>query len=249
MGIVLTLNIVSTNVQLACAMTAGLRSLVKSCDCLLALVMSASAGDGPAVMSLSGPAGDVGDERCAFWSADELRLLGTFSASLGLRLALLWCLSRSLSLSRRWWRPSPLRFLDLQPTIALCRQVKQWFPLTKFLKYFEKLKSRMDADQLRMSDDMRSEVQHRHVLEQQIIYELFKQIQSVFARSPISLPRTPFSRSLTSPICNPGPHPKRTLWTTKGGPERATKRRLGDREKIVQRIALKLEFRDDDSLK
>ena len=54
---------------------------------------------------------------------------------------------------------------------------------------------------------------------------------SVSARSPLSLPQSPFSRSLRSTICDPGhPHPMRTLRITNGGPERAKKRSLGERE-------------------
>jgi len=53
---------------------------------------------------------------------------------------------------------------------------------------------------------------------------------SVFARSRLTLPQTPFSRSLRS-ICDPGhPHPMRTLQITNGGPERARKQSLGERE-------------------
>jgi len=45
---------------------------------------------------------------------------------------------------------------------------------------------------------------------------------SVFARSPLFSPQTPFSRSLRSTIGNPGhPHSMRTLWIANGGPERA----------------------------
>jgi len=63
----------------------------------------------------------------------------------------------------------------------------------------------------------------------------------VFARSPISLSRTPFSRSLRSTICKPGqPYPMRTLRIINGGPERAKKRSLGEREgrSCKQRIAV-----------
>jgi len=53
---------------------------------------------------------------------------------------------------------------------------------------------------------------------------------SVFARSLLSLPQTPFSRSLRSTICNPGhPYSIRTLRITNGGPERAKKRSGGTR--------------------
>jgi len=49
--------------------------------------------------------------------------------------------------------------------------------------------------------------------------------------SPLSLPQSPFSRSLRSNICNLGhPHPMRTLRITNGGPERAKKQSLGERE-------------------
>ena len=59
----------------------------------------------------------------------------------------------------------------------------------------------------------------------------------MFARSPLSLPQIPFSRSLRSTICNPGsPHPMRTLRITNGGPERAKNgvwgRERGDRANI-----------------
>ena len=58
---------------------------------------------------------------------------------------------------------------------------------------------------------------------------IFHPPYSVFARSP--LPQSPFFRSLRSTICNLGhPHPMRTLWITNGGPERAKKRSLGERE-------------------
>jgi len=54
---------------------------------------------------------------------------------------------------------------------------------------------------------------------------------SVFARSPLSLPQSLFSRSLRSTICNPGhPHPMGTLRITNEGPERAKKQSLGERE-------------------
>jgi len=63
-------------------------------------------------------------------------------------------------------------------------------------------------------------------------------LYSVSARSPLSLPQSPFSRSLRSTICDPGHlHPMRTLRITNGGPERAKKKRsLGEREggEIVQ---------------
>ena len=49
--------------------------------------------------------------------------------------------------------------------------------------------------------------------------------------TPLSFPQTPFSRSLSSTICNPEhPHPMRMLWITNGEPERAIKRSLGKRE-------------------
>ena len=58
---------------------------------------------------------------------------------------------------------------------------------------------------------------------------------SVFARSPLSLPQSLFSRSLRSTICNPGhPHPMRTPRITNGGPERAKKHFGGERREIVQ---------------
>jgi len=54
---------------------------------------------------------------------------------------------------------------------------------------------------------------------------------SVFARSPLSLPQSPLPRSFRSTICNPGqPHPMRTLRIPNGGPERAKKQSLGERE-------------------
>jgi len=54
----------------------------------------------------------------------------------------------------------------------------------------------------------------------------------LFARSPLSLPLTPLFRSFRSVICNPG----RSHWMgmpqiTNGGPERARKRTLGERER------------------
>jgi len=54
---------------------------------------------------------------------------------------------------------------------------------------------------------------------------------SMFARSPLSVPQTPFFRSFRSTICNP----ERSHWMgmpriTNGGPERARKRTLGQRE-------------------
>jgi len=56
-------------------------------------------------------------------------------------------------------------------------------------------------------------------------------LYSVLARSSVSLPETPFSRSLRSTICIPGhPHPMRSLWITNGGPERAKKRCVGERK-------------------
>jgi len=47
----------------------------------------------------------------------------------------------------------------------------------------------------------------------------------------LSLSQSLFSRSLRSTICNSGhPHPMRTLRITNGGPERAEKPSLGERE-------------------
>jgi len=65
---------------------------------------------------------------------------------------------------------------------------------------------------------------------------LYRVQNSVFSRSPLSLPQSLFPRSLRSTICNPGhPHPMRTLRITNGGPERAVKQSLGrEREEIVQ---------------
>jgi len=53
----------------------------------------------------------------------------------------------------------------------------------------------------------------------------------VFARSPFSLPQTPVFCSFRSAICNP----ERSHWMgmpriTNGGPERAGKQGLGERE-------------------
>jgi len=54
---------------------------------------------------------------------------------------------------------------------------------------------------------------------------------SVFARSPLSLPQTPLFRSFRSAICNPErSHWMGMPWITYGGPERARKRTLGERE-------------------
>jgi len=53
-------------------------------------------------------------------------------------------------------------------------------------------------------------------------------LYSAFARSPLSLPQSLFSRSLRSTICNLGhPHPMRTLRITNGGHERAKKTEFG----------------------
>jgi len=54
---------------------------------------------------------------------------------------------------------------------------------------------------------------------------------SGFARSPLSLPQSLFSRSPRSTVCNPGhPHPMITLRITNGRLERAKKQSLGERE-------------------
>jgi len=65
----------------------------------------------------------------------------------------------------------------------------------------------------------------------QIFYFLVLFFGGVFARSPLSLPQTPFSRSLRSAICNPGqPYLMRRLRITNGGHERAKKQGLGREE-------------------
>ena len=53
-------------------------------------------------------------------------------------------------------------------------------------------------------------------------------LHSEFARSPLSLQQTPFSRSLRSTICDSGhPHLMRTLKITNGGQKRAKKTEFG----------------------
>jgi len=68
------------------------------------------------------------------------------------------------------------------------------------------------------------------------------------SRSPLSLPQSPFSRSLRSTIGNPGhPHPMRTLRITNGGPERATKWSLGEREvRSCKQYPLRLQWKCTD---
>ena len=102
---------------------------------------------------------------------------------------------------------------------TLCRS---WFPTSCIWGHFMYYKILLDVYS-RYRKNYATLSKYLFLLQTQT--SCFSSSFSVFARSPLSLPQTPCSRSLRSTICNPRhPHPMRTLRITNGGPERVKKK-------------------------